>query len=260
MPRPSTAKLETLLRKTWINFKRNFNLYWQVIGVMFIGMLIISLIDSLASGQGSEIIKDKEITVATLVTANLFYQGVLFIFLFMWLIFTQGLIIHVSISQTKVKFAALIKDFKNDYLRFLALSITFAVSALAAMIPFYAASLILLSDIPGKIVIANLLLILFVASLLGVTWFFIFTPFVMLDKHLSLVKSLRYNLTLIKGHFWKIIGLLIIPLVILIVLNLTMMTIPNRQLSILAYFAYLFVILPMLYSYLAEIYFSHDQA
>lgn len=243
----------TLITRATKHFKLQFLLYVKIILVMLGGLFILSIVDSVASTLISNTLTPYLKNIAQVMSSNIIYKSIIWIFLFLWLTFTQGLLVHASLDEKKQTLKQIILHFKKDYGRFIILSLILLIIGGAVLLPFYGFGIVMIMDFPLKGLVAALLLILFVVVIIACLWALMFAPFIMLDQHMNAKATLKTDLALVKNKFKQIILSMIIPFAIIITLNLIMGILPSTWAAILS-FAYLFLFMPWLYSYIAALY------
>lgn len=244
---------DALITRATKHFKSQFLQYAKIILVMLAGLFVITLIDSLASAMLTRALTPYVKNLAQVMSTNILYKSVIWIILFLWVTFTQGLLIHTSLDEKKQTLRQLIKHFLQDYRKFIILSLILLVIGGAVLIPFYGFGIVMILNFPLQGFVAALLLILFVIIILACLWALMFAPFVMLDLHSGIKTTFKTNLSLVKNKFGQIMKKMILPFAVIIALNLIMGVLPGGIAAILS-LVYLFLIIPWLYSYIAALY------
>lgn len=249
------STLKQVSAESWSHFRQNITIYWQTLLLMLGGLLVLGIIGGILVGPANKYLNSSQtLNWAQAISLSLFVQGFFLILAFLWMTFIQGLLIHISLKRIFKDFKELISHFKGDYLKFLSLSIFLILVCLLALIPFYGITLIVIFDLPAKTLISNILLATFIALMITIPWLFVFTPYAMLDKHFNLLQTLKFNFQIVKGKGLKILGFLFFPLALLIILNLILSGIRSVQLTFAINLISIFVLMPLLYSYLGVIY------
>jgi|GEM_PF-7018080 len=244
---------DALIARAGRHFKLQLSLYLKIILVMMIGLFIITLIDSAASVFLNDALSPYVKNFAQVISVNIFYKSAIWILIFLWFAFTQGLMIHTSLDDKKQTLRQIIAHFRQDYGRFILLSLILLIIGGAVLLPFYGFGIVMVLNFPLKGVVAALLLLLFVVVIVACLWALMFAPFIMLDLHCNIKITLKNGIALVRHKFGKIIQNMIIPFLIIILLNLIMGALP-ANLAALVSLIYIFLVMPWLYSYIAVLY------
>lgn len=244
---------DALITRASKHFKSQFLLYVKIIMLMMLGLFVITAVDSFASAMLGIAITPYVKNLGQLISSNILYKSVIWVIVFLWVTFTQGLLIHTSLDEKKQSLQQIVAHFRKDYRKFAILSLLLLIIGGAVLLPFYGFGIVMILNFPLKGFVAALLLVLFFVIIIICLWALLFAPFIMLDLHSNIKTTLKNNLALVKNKFSLIIKNMILPFAIIILLNLVMGVLPSSLAAILS-LAYLFLILPWLYSYIAALY------
>lgn len=243
----------SLITRASKHFKSQYLSYTKIIIVMLAGLFIITLIDSFASALLGTVLAPYVTNLGQLISSNILYKSIIWVIVFLWITFTQGLLIHTSLDEKKQTLRQIIKHFRNDYFKFAVLSLLLLIIGGAVLLPFYGFGIVMIMNFPLQGVVAALLLLLFIVVVITCLWALMFAPFIMLDLHTNVKTTLKNELAFVKNKFGRIMKNMILPFAIIILLNLVMGVLPSSMAAILS-MVYLFLILPWLYSYIAALY------
>lgn len=255
MDKSHFQRINAAAQDAWEHFRQNSVLYWKTVFFMLAGIVLLGIVGDLIMAPVTDYLGNLgTVTYGQAFSIALLTQALFLFLIFIWTVFFQGLLVHISLRRTFKTFREILSHFRGDYGKFFSLAVFLFLVGLLALVPYYGISLVMLFDLPGQVFLSDILLVIFLLLVINIPWLFVFTPYVMLDKHLGLVKTLQHNFQIIKGHGLAIFGYLLMPLAILLVINLilTLVNIPNLTLFI--NLLSIFIILPLIYSFLGSVY------
>lgn len=255
MDKSHFQRVNAAAQEGWEHFKSNSALYWKTVLFMLGGIVVFGIIgDLIVTPVANYMNAKQDVTYGEAFSIALMTQALGLFLVFVWTVFCQGLLIHISLRRNFKTFREILKHFRGDYGKFFSLSVFIFLVGLLTLVPYYGISLVMLFDLPGQVFLSNVLLIIFLLLLINIPWLLVFTPYIMLDKHLGLVKTLKYNFLIIKGHGLAIFGYILIPLAALLAINVILFIVNIPNLSLFINLLSLFIILPLIYSFMASIY------
>ncbi|MCX6742972.1 MAG: hypothetical protein NT116_01930 [Candidatus Parcubacteria bacterium] len=235
------SKTLNLIKSSW---QQQLKIIFTVLVAIALLLIILTIIWQI-------LIKINIITLANIITAQIIWQVISAIIFFLVAAAAQYLLIN-QLLNLNLKLKENLAGLKKYWAKFLCLTIIINLIFLLATLPLYVAVFLILLK---SYVLGILTLIVGLATILFLAAYLVISPFLLIDKKLFCIESIKKSFKLIENNFWQILIKIVILSVILLILNLlSFILISLPYFGALLSGLILIIMIMLAFSYLAILY------
>ncbi len=244
----------TVMHRTVHDVIRHYPTYvTTMLGILF-GAFIITLIGQLSMGVVNTLIPRMNLATFPLLALIAVLRLVAYSVGIIAITYITGLLTMASLSNKG--FRAHLRIVHSRFVDLLFLNVIFIILGVLTFTPLLGISVVMFFQPTLSTLIASLLLALFcILTIMGALWF-VLTPYVMLDKKLDIVATLKKTFQIVSQKEWFMLKRLAIAFVLLVavqILNVGSALI-SIYFSFLVSLSFLFFVVPFFYSYFKATY------